>query len=395
MPGQFISTQAIRHCNYQLSFCVNVANNADYRHTVNAALNGMPPPFYSFQSTNYPGNWISPIAGNKIMFCPGGSLCNNPRLPPDDGTWLLTPGVPTAPSNFSFTSASRNPAYANFYVSASMTCIGAMVTSSPAAARSYRPFPPPPPSRSVHFSRFSPACAGKSTVNSNLCAYTSPAGDAVQNASVTGLAQTMIVTPLPLVVGSMTPATPYYLSVFSARTGALQWSFAPTAAGGACPVTPTPAIGSNGAVYVGSGTGMNAILTGGALYWNYATGGPVCSSAALAGAMVFFGSSDSYVYALTANTAILAWRYQTGGAVHSSPALSASTGTSGTLFVGSSDGKIYGIDVLAGSLTWSFNAAAGAVWSSPAFVAPPCGGAAQVWVGAGDRPCSRNYTWQV
>lgn len=172
LPGQFISTQAIRHCNYQLSFCVNAAGNADYRHTVNAALNGMPPPFYSFQSTNYPGNWISPIAGNKIMFCPGGSLCNNPLLPPDDGTWLLTPGVPTAPSNFSFTSASRNPAYANFYLSASMTCIGAMVATSPAAAPSYRPLPPPPPSRSVHFSRFSPAPAQASRRSTRTCART-------------------------------------------------------------------------------------------------------------------------------------------------------------------------------------------------------------------------------
>ena len=142
LPGQYISTQALRHCNYQMSFCANTAANNDFRHTVNYALNGQPPPQYSFQSVNYPGNWISTIAGSKIMFCPGGLFCDS-AWQASDASWLLAPTVANAPANFTFRSASTNPAYAGTYLSA---CSGSSwrlrrARCPPTAARPRSPLP--------------------------------------------------------------------------------------------------------------------------------------------------------------------------------------------------------------------------------------------------------------
>lgn len=300
------------------------------------------PPYYSFQSTNFPGNWISPVANGKLQFLPGlGTYAG--ILVPNDATWLAVPAVANAPANFSFQTQSINPAYAGRYLS-------------------------------------------KSAFNSNPCVYTSPAGDGNTTLAPVTPASTMVITPVVLAATTV-PGTPYYLSAVDATTGALLWSYAPTASGGPCPVTPTPALGSNGLIYVGSGRGMNALTTAlpqpSTVAWNYPTGGAVCSSAALAGNVVFFGSSDGYVYAVLGNSGLLVWRYQTGGAVHSSPALSSSTGTSGAVFVGSMDGKVYALDVAVGSLIWSSAPTGAPVWSSPAYVVPPLPGVPAVWVGGG------------
>ncbi|NJO87769.1 MAG: PQQ-binding-like beta-propeller repeat protein [Chloroflexia bacterium] len=75
------------------------------------------------------------------------------------------------------------------------------------------------------------------------------------------------------------------------------------------------------------------------------------SSPIVEGEMVYFGSGDSYIYALNANTGELVWEYKTGNVVHSSPAIS-----NGTVFCGSFDSKLYALDAKTGDKKWVFEA---------------------------------------
>jgi serine/threonine-protein kinase len=62
------------------------------------------------------------------------------------------------------------------------------------------------------------------------------------------------------------------------------------------------------------------------------------SSPAVAGGVVYVGSTDNYVYALDASTGDLRWRYQTGHRVESSP-----TVAGGVVYVGSTDNYVYAL----------------------------------------------------
>jgi hypothetical protein len=73
------------------------------------------------------------------------------------------------------------------------------------------------------------------------------------------------------------------------------------------------------------------------------TKGPVSSSPAIGSdGTVYVGSSDKYLYAINPNGS-QKWRFLTGDAVHSSPAI----GTDGTIYVGSDDGYLYAISPIA------------------------------------------------
>lgn len=65
---------------------------------------------------------------------------------------------------------------------------------------------------------------------------------------------------------------------------------------------------------------------------------------------VYFGGSDSRVYALDGATGIQRWAFTTGGAIDSTPAI----GTDGTVYIGSSDGSLYAIDGVTGTQEWAF-----------------------------------------
>ena len=146
----------LRHCNYQLSFCVNGVGSLDFRHIVYPALTGAPPPAYSFQSANYGNNYISPIASGAkagmLMFLPG-ALGYGP-LVPADATWVAAPIVPGAPANFSLQTQATG-AYA-----------GQLMAHG--------------------------------TGNSALCAYTAPAGDGLVVPGPPTAASTVYITPVPL-----------------------------------------------------------------------------------------------------------------------------------------------------------------------------------------------------
>ena len=92
----------------------------------------------------------------------------------------------------------------------------------------------------------------------------------------------------------------------------------------------------------------------------FPTGGAVLSSPAVAGGVVYFGSVDGNVYALSAATRAALWNFTTGSAVESSPAVAY-----GAVYIGSEDGNVYALNAATGTKLWTFTTGA-AVVSSPA-----------------------------
>ena len=74
------------------------------------------------------------------------------------------------------------------------------------------------------------------------------------------------------------------------------------------------------------------------------------SSAVVNDNTVYFGSSDTNVYALDIETGTKKWHYKTGGSIHSSPAISGNS-----LVVGSWDSNIYCLDITTGKENWTLS----------------------------------------
>ncbi len=136
----------------------------------------------------------------------------------------------------------------------------------------------------------------------------------------------------------------------------------------------SPAIASDGTIYIGSGDdNIYALNTDGSLKWKYQASESVHSSPAIGSdGIIYFGSNDNYIYALTPNGS-LKWKYQTSDIVYSSPAI----GSDGIIYVGSSDNYIYALNSN-GSLKWKFQTD-GHVHSSPAISSD-----GTIYVGSGD-----------
>jgi eukaryotic-like serine/threonine-protein kinase len=73
------------------------------------------------------------------------------------------------------------------------------------------------------------------------------------------------------------------------------------------------------------------------------------SSPAVSNGVVYFGSSDSNIYALDAATGAVKWKFKTGDVVHCSPAV-----WRGTIFVGGWDTFLYALDAATGKEKWRF-----------------------------------------
>lgn len=128
-------------------------------------------------------------------------------------------------------------------------------------------------------------------------------------------------------------------------------------------VTSSPALGSDGTVYVGSFDHSLYALdpVTGAVRWSFATDAHIYSSPALADdpdgrtAAIYIASSDGSVYALDPSGHLL-WRYDTGDPIRSSPVLGRKPKGGGRiLYVGSSNGKLYALDAATGRRRWSFD----------------------------------------
>ena len=86
--------------------------------------------------------------------------------------------------------------------------------------------------------------------------------------------------------------------------------------------------------------------------WKFHTNGSVFSSPAVAGGVVYVGSSDGILYAVGIESGTLKWKFPTGSRVASSPAVDG-----GVVFFASYDGNFYAVDTATGKKKWSFKTA--------------------------------------
>jgi len=132
----------------------------------------------------------------------------------------------------------------------------------------------------------------------------------------------------------------------------------------------SPAIGSDGTIYVGSNDGyLYAINPDGTLKWKFETDDEVCSSPAIgsdgtiyvcSSKIVFPSPYRDYLYAINPD-GTLKWKFETDDdmAEFSSPAI----GSDGTIYVGSIDGYLYAINP-DGTLKWKFETGYRGTWTS-------------------------------
>jgi outer membrane protein assembly factor BamB len=149
-------------------------------------------------------------------------------------------------------------------------------------------------------------------------------------------------------IGSVV-SEPAAIIVSRLSVGNKYWEFQTGARG----VFSSPAIGSDGTVYVGSDDANVYALNGatGAKKWKFQTGGYVYSSPAIGSdGTVYVGSDDNKVYALNGATGAKKWEFLTGGLFGSSPAI----GFDGTVYVGSGDKKVYALNGATGAKKWEF-----------------------------------------
>lgn len=140
------------------------------------------------------------------------------------------------------------------------------------------------------------------------------------------------------------------------QTNTLKWKYS---TGGF--VDTSPAIGSDGTIYVGSmDNNLYALNPNGVRKWSFKTGNSILSSPAIGSdGTIYFGSLDNNLYALYP-TGTKKWSYNTGNWIRSSPAI----GSDGTIYVGNMDHKLFAINPN-GSKKWSYTTSS-YVDSSPA-----------------------------
>ena len=137
----------------------------------------------------------------------------------------------------------------------------------------------------------------------------------------------------------------------------------------------SPAIGSDGTIYIGNNNHrLYAINPDGTERWNYKTKGAIRSSPAIADdGTIYVGSYDKKLYAINPD-GTLKWKYSTCRWIVSSPAIA----DDGTIYVGSYDKKLYAINP-DGTLKWKYRTGS-YIKSSPAIAAD-----GTIYVGSNDR----------
>jgi len=142
-------------------------------------------------------------------------------------------------------------------------------------------------------------------------------------------------------------------------------------------VVSSPAIGSDGTIYVGScNNKLYAIYpVHGTEKWHFDTGNRIYNSSPAIGSdgTIYVGSEDGKLYAINPD-GTEKWHFETGDSVDSSPAI----GSDGTIYVGSYDNKLYAIYPVHGTEKWHFDTGSG-VRSSPAI-----GSDGTIYVGSTD-----------
>jgi outer membrane protein assembly factor BamB len=98
----------------------------------------------------------------------------------------------------------------------------------------------------------------------------------------------------------------------------------------------------------------------GMLIWEHEVTGPVDSSPAVAGDLVFVGLRDGRLLALDRANGKTQWEFSADNLIYSSP-----TVYRGVAYIGSGDGRVYALDAMTGEERWSYATGAG-VSSAPA-----------------------------
>lgn len=107
----------------------------------------------------------------------------------------------------------------------------------------------------------------------------------------------------------------------------------------------------DGIVYIGSADKkLYAVsVETGQEKWHFDTGGIVRSTPAVADGQVFFGSYDNHVYAVDARTGALRWKFDTLEPVVSSPLVA-----NGTVYIGSRSSDLFALDAATGKVKWKY-----------------------------------------
>jgi len=115
--------------------------------------------------------------------------------------------------------------------------------------------------------------------------------------------------------------------------------------------------------------------------WKFPTGGPIESSPAVAGEIVYFGSGDGGLYAADLATGREIWRFAAGGAVDGSPAADERS-----VYVTSRNRRLFSVDRASGRQRWSvaFGDDLPFTWGYEMFVSSPSIDGGSLYVGAGD-----------
>lgn len=115
--------------------------------------------------------------------------------------------------------------------------------------------------------------------------------------------------------------------------------------------------------------------------WAFQTEGPVRSSPALSGGVIYFGSGDSHLYAVDVQAGREKWRFKTEGAVHSSPTVSG-----GIVYFTSRDECLYGVEALTGrqQLKYQTGELLPYQWGFDYYVSSPLVAQGVVCFGSGD-----------
>jgi outer membrane protein assembly factor BamB len=127
---------------------------------------------------------------------------------------------------------------------------------------------------------------------------------------------------------------------------------------------------SDGMVYVGlTGNKTVAFDVSGGYKWEYKTDGPVYSSPAADGDLLFFGSDDTKLYALnvSGSTPVSLWNFTANGAIRSSSAVAG-----GMVFFGSDNHTLYALNEATGELVWSWATTNAAKFRNSVSVANNC-----------------------
>ncbi len=122
----------------------------------------------------------------------------------------------------------------------------------------------------------------------------------------------------------------------------------------------TPAVSGTGTFYVSTSTGLYTLNSSGSTTWSKTYSGVASSPAVASDGTVYIHSDDGVLHALT-SAGTEKWTASVPGISYSSP----SVGADGTVYIGSDDNNLYAINPSDGSVRWTFNAA-GQVYSSPA-----------------------------